>query len=74
MKNLDLTIPRLGFVVATRAALAAGLGLLAGQKLRTRDRRRAGAALVALGALTTIPALLIVRKAARPAPVTAQGA
>jgi hypothetical protein len=61
MKHLDLALPKLGFIVATRAALGAGLGLLAGGKLRRSQRKRAGLALLAVGVLTTIPALFLVR-------------
>jgi len=61
MKKVDLALPKLGFIVATRAALGAGLALLASSKLRQKQRRRTGVALLALGALTTIPALFFVR-------------
>ena len=60
MKPLELPLPQFGFVVATRAALGAGLALLAADKLERSNRRRIGAALFALGALTTIPAALMV--------------
>ena len=68
MKNLDLSLPRFGFVVATRAALGAGIGLLAANKLGSRGRRRLGTALLALGALTTIPAAIMVFGARERAP------
>ena len=61
MKNLDLALPKFGFIVATRAALGAGLGLLASSKLRQKQRKRAGLTLLALGALTTIPAVFFLR-------------
>ena len=61
MDEIVLSTPKFGFIVATRAALGAGLGLLAGSKLRQKQRMRAGYALLALGALTTIPALVFVR-------------
>ena len=61
MKRLDLSFPEFGFIVATRAALGAGIGLL-------RSRKAVGATLVAIGALTTIPAALAIRGARRPAP------
>lgn len=60
MKKVDLTFPQFGFVVATRAALGAGLGLLAAGRLRASDRRRLGTILLAIGALTTIPAAFLV--------------
>jgi hypothetical protein len=56
MKRIDLSLPEFGFVVATRAALAAGIALLAGTKLSRCDRRRVGRILLAIGAVTTIPA------------------
>ena len=60
MKRLDLSFPEFGFIVATRAALGAGIGLLAAERLRSRDRHRLGAALVAIGVLTTIPAAFLL--------------
>ena len=60
MKKLEVTLPKLFFVAATRAALGAGVGLLAANKLRCGQRRRLGAALVVIGVLTTIPAALMV--------------
>jgi hypothetical protein len=62
MNDLVLTPPKLAFVVATRAALALGVGLLISGKLREAQRRNAGRALVAIGALTTIPALVLVAR------------
>ena len=53
MKRVDLSLREFGFIVATRAALAAGVGLLAAGRLSTRDRRRVGGILLAVGALTT---------------------
>ena len=54
--NVVLPAPWLGFVVGTRAALAFGVGLLVADRI-PRDRRRAlGLALVAFGAVSTIPA------------------
>ena len=60
MNNIVLSRPQLGFVVATRAALGFGIGQLASSRL-DRDRRRVlGGMLVAVGALTTIPAVLLI--------------
>jgi hypothetical protein len=61
MKRIDLSIPQFAFVVATRAALGAGLGLLLSEKLRRKNRRTVGLSLLLLGALTTIPALTTIR-------------
>jgi hypothetical protein len=60
MKTVALDLPALAFVVVTRAALAAGIGLLVSEKLTARQRRSIGAALLGVGAATTIPAVLSV--------------
>jgi hypothetical protein len=53
--------PRLfGFVVATRAALAFGAGLLLANRIPEARRRAIGLTLVAIGAATTVPAALSV--------------
>jgi len=62
MKKIDLSLPQFFFVVVTRAVLAAGAGLLLAERLRGDKRRRVGLTLVALGALTTLPAVIVVRK------------
>ena len=47
--------PWLGFMIATRAALAFGVGLLVADRI-PRDRRRTlGLALVGFGVVSTIP-------------------
>ena len=56
MRTVSLPLPKLGFVIATRAMLAAGLALLFGTRLTPEQRRRTGLALVAIGAATTVPA------------------
>ena len=55
MRKVLLTLPTFGMAVATRAALGAGLGLLLAERLGPQRRRNIGAALVAVGILTTIP-------------------
>ena len=55
MKEKTLTVPQIGLIAVTRVALGFGLGLLLSRKLDERERRGAGWALVAVGALTTIP-------------------
>lgn len=62
MYKLLLTPPKLGFIMGTRAALAFGAGLLVSRKLSNPRRRIIGKSLVALGALTTIPAALVLRR------------
>ena len=65
MKRLDLSLPELLFVIVTRAALAAGVGLLLSDRLRRGKRRKVGLTLIALGALTTLPAVIFVRQGFR---------
>ena len=64
MRTLELTPPKLFFVVGTRAALGAGVALLLSSKLSDTIRKRVGIGLSAVGALTTIPAVLMLRRAA----------
>ena len=67
MKRIDLDVPTLGFVVATRAALGVGIGLLIAGRLPEERRRTVGMSLVALGAVSTIPAILALRRGLRDA-------
>jgi hypothetical protein len=60
MRTHRLTTPQIGFLIGTRAALAAGVGLLLSGKLSRTVRKRVGAALVAFGALTTLPAARLI--------------
>ncbi len=60
MRKHRLTAPQIGFLIGTRAALAAGAGLLLSGRLSRNMRRRVGTALVAFGALTTLPAARIL--------------
>jgi hypothetical protein len=57
---IELRMPELGMLVGTRAMLGAGVGLLLADKLGGSQRRRIGWALVAIGALTTIPLAKLV--------------
>jgi len=68
MKQLVLNFPTLGFIVATRAVLGVGLGLLMAGRLKGDKRRAAGALLVAAGAVTTVPALFAVARGLRRSP------
>ncbi|HEX4998224.1 MAG TPA: hypothetical protein VFY29_08365 [Terriglobia bacterium] len=61
MKQRVLTVPELLLIAGTRVALGAGVGLLLASRMRDGERRGAGWALLALGALTTIPLFLEVR-------------
>jgi hypothetical protein len=55
MNRTALSIPEIGIIAGTRAALGAGIGLLLADRLSTDQRRAVGWTLVAVGALTTIP-------------------
>ena len=65
MRSVLLTVPSFAFIVATRAALGVGVGLLASTRVPENRRRRIGAALVALGAATTVPAVMEVVRGRR---------
>jgi len=67
MKRLDLNVPTFGFVVATRAALGVGIGLLLASRLPEPQRKIVGKSLVAIGAATTIPALFALKRGIRTA-------
>lgn len=60
--TVTLEMPLFMLIVATRAALGVGIGLLLSEKLK-EHRRAVGAALVAVGAVTTIPAAMAVIRA-----------
>ena len=67
MHQNGVTIPELILFGGTRVALGAGIGLLLSNKIGADARRGAGIALVAVGALTTIPLVAELRgKLARP--------
>jgi hypothetical protein len=60
MKQVHLDLPELGFIVATRAILGAGVALLLSH-LITRDQRRTiGATLTVIGLVTTVPSVWAV--------------
>ena len=58
MTRIELPVPELGAIAATRAMLGAGIGLLAAGHLSERMRHVAGRTLLAIGALSTIPLFL----------------
>ena len=60
MKTVTLQLPQLAFIVATRAVLGAGIGLLVAGLLPAERRKRLGTTLVAAGAATTVPAALLL--------------
>jgi hypothetical protein len=63
MRERGLTIPEIALLGGTRVALGVGIGLLLAGRLNDDQRKGAGLALAAVGALTTIPiAINIIRK------------
>lgn len=60
MKTMLLDAPELAFIVATRALLAAGVGLLVASRIPAERRRALGTAMVAIGVATTVPAVISV--------------
>jgi hypothetical protein len=67
MRTISLALPQFGFVVATRAMLGAGIALLLSDTMPRAQKRTIGTALVAIGAVSTIPAALWVSRSIRQA-------
>ncbi len=55
MREVQVTLPELTLLVATRAALGTGLGLLLAHCLPESQRKAVGWTLLLVGGLTTIP-------------------
>jgi hypothetical protein len=55
MKNVELTMPEIALIGATRALAGAGLALLLADRLDPERRRLVGWALFLFGAISTIP-------------------
>jgi len=55
MLERTVTLPQIATIAVTRAALGAGIGLLVAEHLPPGRRRTLGWALVAVGALSTVP-------------------
>jgi hypothetical protein len=72
MRTVTLPLPVLGFVIFTRAALGAGLGLILADRLSPERRRLVGRALVVFGAVTTVPAARAIFRSFRNRPVTSR--
>ncbi|MCC7415720.1 MAG: hypothetical protein IT176_01165 [Acidobacteria bacterium] len=68
MKHVQLNLPTFAFVVSTRAALGAGIGMLVAGRMSAERRRRIGATLVAIGAAATLPAIMAIRRCAHELP------
>jgi len=67
MKQIQLNVPTLGFVVATRAALGVGIGILLSSRIPESRRRSTALALIGLGAATTVPAAMALLRGIRAA-------
>jgi len=65
MTHVLLNLRTFGFIVSTRAALGVGIGLLMSERLPVQRRRAIGAALVVIGAATTVPAARSVFRSLR---------
>ena len=63
MKERLLSLRQLLFIVGTRAALSAGVALLATDRMSGGKKRALGLTLAAVGAATTIPAARILATA-----------
>ena len=60
MIETQVSLPELGLVAGTRAALGFGLGLLMADRWSQDQRRAIGWTLFAVGAITTVPLALEV--------------
>jgi hypothetical protein len=59
--TFTLDPPLFGFIVGTRAALAFGIGLLVADRIPRERRRHLALTMIAIGAATTVPAVLSLR-------------
>ena len=55
MKERRLTLPEIGLIGGTRAALGAGIALLLSDKLNDDQRKAVGWTLFLVGAISTLP-------------------
>lgn len=62
MKKVTMSPPTLGFIVATRAALALGVGLLLAKRVPERRRKAIARTLIGVGVATTVPAALALKR------------
>jgi hypothetical protein len=65
MTRTPLSIPEIGIIAGTRAALGAGIGLLLADQLNGDQRRAVGWTLFAVGAITTVPIVIQVLQSRR---------
>ena len=67
MKRVDLSIPELMAVAATRGMAGAGLGLLVAGYVPPEKRRAVGWTLLAIGAISTLPiAATLIKRTREP--------
>jgi hypothetical protein len=59
MKETRLIMPELGLIAGTRAALGGGVALLLADKLTKEQRKAVGWTLFLVGAITTIPLVIL---------------
>ena len=59
MKKTTLTLPELGVIAGTRAALGAGAALLLADRLTREQRKTVGLTLFLIGAVSTVPLALL---------------
>jgi hypothetical protein len=55
MRTLDLSIPELAFIAATRGMAGVGIGLLLADHVPPEARKPVALTLLAIGVLTTLP-------------------
>ena len=55
MREIPLTLPEIGMINSTRFIIGTGVGLLLAGKMDNHARKAVGIALVAVGALVSIP-------------------
>lgn len=60
MKETRLTLPELGLIASTRAALGGGAALLLAERLDREQRKAVGWTLLLVGIVTTIPLAMLV--------------
>jgi EamA domain-containing membrane protein RarD len=60
MLTTQLRLPELGLIAGTRGMLGAGVALLLADKLNDQQRRSVGWTLLAIGAVSTIPLVMMV--------------
>jgi uncharacterized membrane protein len=60
MEEIKLSLPELGLIVGTRAALGGGVALLLAERLDQEQRKAVGWTLFLVGVVTTIPLLMLL--------------